>query len=205
MAKKKRDRKHSRKIASKVAIDGGITVGPEPGDRPIEVGNPNVRRYITGGAPNPAAGGRRFPETVVSLSQFGPSHTMEYMGHARAARSAGMSNAYVGGWTEPASTPEAGTNAVMDVSTVHTSVSDALMNAARRGERAVFATAGVEDIPTPRAPWTSRPGFAARHAEGEIVGQGYLFRPRFRSEEVQTKELADKISDVAQDVKRRGI
>lgn len=184
-------KQHAQAIADSIVKDGGITVGPNPGDQPLPVGNPQVRKYIVGGSRVPGTRGARYPESRVPVSSFGGVHVQPYVDYVKEARQSGATNTYVGGWTSDG-------DAVMDVANAYNSPRQALVEAVRRREDAIFATRGIQEIPTPREPWTTRPGFSRGEA------QGHLFRERTPSEELRSVPEQHKITGAVQQIVQQG-
>jgi hypothetical protein len=137
---------------------GGVTMRPEPGNKPLPVGS--TEWYGVGGAADPHTGGR-VPETVVPMkdhlmgTQFNDNHAL---GHILKVEGNNIDRkrgntvdgkkwpaAYAGGWAEDGT-------AVMDASSVfrggESAKKAAVKYAVKRGERAVFDAKNIEDIPT---------------------------------------------------------
>lgn len=145
---------------------GGITMRPEPGNNPEEVGNETW--YGVGGAADPHTG-KRVPETVIPINpnnnqaQFNTNHALAHILSSEGRnieRRAGRTTTgrpwpggFAGGWNE---TPKEGENAgqpqaVLDFSSVYGNRDDAVVAADKRGERAVFDAKNIDEIDVPSA------------------------------------------------------
>lgn len=137
-------------IVAEAIKAGGVTVRPEPGSKPLPVGEKEW--YGLGGAADPATGEPAKPR-IVSESQFG---TNDALGHVLDVERINIDRkrgntptgqpwpaAYVGGWA-------AHGEAVMDTTSVFRSREQAMKNARKRPfEEAVFDAKNIDDIPNP--------------------------------------------------------
>jgi hypothetical protein len=134
---------------------GGVTMRPEPGNKPLPVGE--SQWYGVGGAADPRTG-TRVPEKSVPINshlmgaQFNDNHALGHLLSVEGNnidRKAGQTTdgkkwpaAYAGGWAEDG-------NAVMDASSVfrggETAKRSAVKYAKQRGERAIFDAKNIEE------------------------------------------------------------
>ena len=151
---------HAKTLADNVRADG-ITMRPEPGNKPLPVGQNEW--YGVGGAANPQTGvrepERRYPLHGDPSVQFNNEHALEHVLRTEGmniARKAGRTTdgkawppAYAGGWNAPnekTGKPEV----TLDYSSVYRGKAGrgrAIKAAAQRGERAVFDAKNIDDIP----------------------------------------------------------
>lgn len=155
---------HAAVLAENVKADG-ITMRPEPGNKPLPVGE--SQWYGVGGAANPATGTReperRYPLHGSPSVQFNNADALEHVLRTEGMnidRKAGRTTdgkawppAFAGGWNAPnehTGDPEV----TLDYSSVFRGRSESVRNRAirtaqDRGERAVFDAKKIEDIPVP--------------------------------------------------------
>lgn len=155
---------HAAVLAENVKADG-ITMRPEPGNKPLPVGE--SQWYGVGGAANPATGTReperRYPLHGSPSVQFNNADALEHVLRTEGMnidRKAGRTTdgkawppAFAGGWNAPnenTGEPEV----TLDYSSVFRGRSEGVRNRAiraaqDRGERAVFDAKRIEDIPVP--------------------------------------------------------
>lgn len=155
---------HAAVLAENVKADG-ITMRPEPGNKPLPVGE--SQWYGVGGAANPGTGvrepERRYPLKGSPSVQFNNADALEHVLRTEGMnieRKAGRTTdgkvwppAFAGGWNAPnekTGEPEV----TLDYSSVFRGRSQSVRNRAigaaqNRGERAVFDAKAVEDIPVP--------------------------------------------------------
>ena len=155
---------HAAVLAENVKADG-ITMRPEPGNKPLPVGE--SQWYGVGGAANPATGvrepERRYPLHGSPSVQFNNADALEHVLRTEGMnidRKAGRTTdgkawppAFAGGWNAPnehTGDPEV----TLDYSSVFRGRSESVRNRAirtaqDRGERAVFDAKKIEDIPVP--------------------------------------------------------
>lgn len=155
---------HAAVLAENVKADG-ITMRPEPGNKPLPVGE--SQWYGVGGAANPRTGTReperRYPLHGSPSVQFNNADALEHVLRTEGMnidRKAGRTTdgkawppAFAGGWNAPnenTGEPEV----TLDYSSVFRGRSEGVRNRAiraaqDRGERAVFDAKKIEDIPVP--------------------------------------------------------
>lgn len=155
---------HAEVLSDNVKADG-VTMRPEPGNKPLPVGE--SQWYGVGGAANPHTGvrepERRYPLKGSPSVQFNNADALEHILRTEGMnidRKAGRTvdgeawpPAYAGGWNAPnehTGDPEV----TLDYTSVFRGRSDAVRNRAvraaqGRGERAVFDAKAIDDIPVP--------------------------------------------------------
>lgn len=155
---------HAEVLAENVRGDG-VTMRPEPGNRPLPVGG--SQWYGVGGAANPRTGvrepERRYPLKGSPSVQFNNADALEHVLRTEGMnieRKAGRTTdgkawppAFAGGWNAPneqTGEPEV----TLDYSSVLRGRGQSVRNRAiryaqDRGERAVFDAKAIDDIPVP--------------------------------------------------------
>lgn len=171
------------KVVEQGIREGGITVLPEPGAKPLTVGESDSKWYGVGGAKNPSTGERVPEESIpmnpnVSGEQFGTNHALRHIlrveGYnierqaSRTPTGKKWKRGFVGGWNEM--TPE-GPKAVLDYTSVYKSRKGAVKSASERGERAVFDAKNVSEIDTDQAWQEYQAKDAARKAQKDAQGR----------------------------------
>lgn len=153
---------HAKVLADNVRADG-VTMRPEPGNKPLPVGE--SQWYGVGGAANPRTGvrepERRYPLKGSPSVQFNNAHALEHLLRTEGMnidRKAGRTTdgkpwppAFAGGWNAPnehTGDPEV----TLDYTSVYRGRGQAVRDravraAAQRGERAVFDAKAIDDIP----------------------------------------------------------
>lgn len=155
---------HAQVLSDNVRADG-VTMRPEPGNKPLTVGDREW--YGVGGAANPSTGEReperRYPLHGSPSVQFNNADALEHILRTEGMnidRKAGRTvdgkswpAAYAGGWNAPnekSGQPEV----TLDYTSVFrggkSARNSALRYAAQRGERAVFDAKNIEDIEVPK-------------------------------------------------------
>ena len=133
---------HAELIHNLTAEYGGLSIGPQPGDQPIEVGETGPGGYMVGGSANPATG-RRVPElrSPAANRNLSVQQAMSTMAAVKASRLAGNRISHVGGWV-----PDDEEVHVYDSSDHIMDRTTAVSEGKRRNEDAVFDVKAEKDI-----------------------------------------------------------
>jgi hypothetical protein len=148
---------HAHSVHKALIENWGITVSPDPGSKPLPVGEDAPRWYGVGKAPDYSKPGH--PPTPsqdpVPTSGYTPVHTFKHILRTDANRNlghqfTGVSEPYVGGWRTTEFKGREGEDLVVeDQSTVHQDKDEALKQAKICNEQAVFEADTFKDIPNP--------------------------------------------------------
>ena len=148
---------HAHSVHKALIENWGITVSPDPGSKPLPVGEDAPRWYGVGKAPDYSKPGH--PPTPsqdpVPTSGYTPVHTFKHILRTDANRNlghqfTGVPKPYVGGWRTTEFKGREGEDLVVeDQSTVHQDKDEALKQAKIRNEQAVFEADTFKDIPNP--------------------------------------------------------
>ena len=148
---------HAHSVHKALIENWGITVSPDPGSKPLPVGEDAPRWYGVGKAPDYSKPGH--PPTPSQdpgpTSGYTPVHTFKHILRTDANRNlghqfTGVPEPYVGGWRTTEFKGREGEDLVVeDQSTVHQDKDEALKQAKIRNEQAVFEADTFKDIPNP--------------------------------------------------------